>query len=123
MVCPECGGGNPPDADRCGHCGGDLTLAVARSRSLWTARRAGRYAVAPLTALLIGMLLIIPLAVAAFIEMDSGLRLAPVPLLLAVLLAVTGFEILLRAAGRDPQATARRRIRLARRGRRLKQTL
>lgn len=117
MVCPECGGGNAPGSESCGHCGSDLTLLALRGQSLWTARRAGSYRVAPLLALMAGIALILPLIAAAFVEMDSDLRLAPVPLLLAVLLAVTGFEVLLRAAGRDPQERARRRLRLARRSR------
>ena len=28
MQCPKCGGENPPDAHRCGHCGGSLSVAV-----------------------------------------------------------------------------------------------
>jgi signal transduction histidine kinase len=28
MLCPKCAGENPPDAHRCGHCGGSLSVAV-----------------------------------------------------------------------------------------------
>ncbi|MBE3589952.1 MAG: hypothetical protein IMW98_08680 [Firmicutes bacterium] len=113
MTCPECGAMNGPAAERCAHCG--AALAPWRGEAFLTARRAGAYRVRPLLALLLGVLLILPLALAALVEMESGLRLAPVPLVLAVLLAVAGFEVLLRAAGRDPQAAARRRLARGRR--------
>ena len=28
MLCPKCAGETPPDAHRCGHCGGSLSVAV-----------------------------------------------------------------------------------------------
>lgn len=113
MICPDCGALNVPTAERCAHCG--AALAPWRGEGLLTSRRAGPYRASSLAALVIGVLLILPLALAALVEMESGLRLEPVPLVIAVLMAVAGFELLLRAAGRDPQAVARRRLTRARR--------
>lgn len=107
MVCPECGGGNAPGADRCGHCGADLA-AWRRPPALITVRRAGRRRGAGGAAYAVGVAMILPLALAGYIEATSDLRLAPVPLIVALLLAAGGAEVLLRASSAGPDAMPRR---------------
>lgn len=111
MVCPECGAANVAGADRCGQCGADLVLSAHGAPRFMAAGRAGPYAVRPLAGTLVGVALILPLALAGYVEAESDLRLAPVPLVIALLLAIAGFEVLLRATGRDPQRQAERRLR------------
>lgn len=114
MVCPECGGGNAPQADRCASCGADLS-AWRRPPSLFTARRAPREARGRGVSLVLGTAMILPLALAGYVEATSDLRLEPVPLLLAVLLAAGGCEVILRATLPYPRRTRRARPRPARR--------
>ncbi|MDI3269733.1 MAG: zinc ribbon domain-containing protein [Bacillota bacterium] len=97
MICPHCGAGILAGTETCPACGQETAVPVlSLSRRPWVRLGAG----------LGGTLLLLPLLGAAWIEWTTALRLEPLPLAVAVLLAGAGMELLLRSLGRRPEGEA-----------------
>lgn len=93
MICPHCGVSLLPGTEVCPACGEETALSLPRGPRPWARLWAG----------LGGTLLLLPLVGAAWIEWTAALRLKPLPLAVAVLMAAAGLEILLRSLGRRPE--------------------